>query len=294
MKNILLTGGTGLVGTDIKKKLLSSGYKIYLFSRRKVEEENVECISGDMKNFADFHLFPDCDVVIHCGGAVRLRSDEDEFETYRKINMEFSEKLFNWCNNTSKKRAVIFLSTVNFLRKPMPDIITETHDIAPVSTYAISKYWAEMCLFKKAKNYRPVSLRIPSPITFNFDLLHDNVVKKWFNSARAEKKITVFGSGSRTQDFIASEDIANSIKNIIDNENINGVYNIASGSPISMKELAELIAKRFDAEIFHTGNDMNEDDRWNISVEKAKKDFDYKPYYTSKSCIIRLLETLCV
>jgi len=293
MKDILLTGGTGLVGTDIRKKLLSSGYKIYLFSRKKIEEENVECICGDMKNFEDFHLFPHCDVVIHCGGAVRLRSDEDEFDTYRKINMEFSEKLFNWSNKTSKKCTVIFLSTVNFLRKPLSDIITETHEIVPVSTYGISKYWAEMCLFKKAKNYRPVSLRIPSPITFNFDMLHDNVVKKWINSARTEKKITVFGSGSRTQNFIATEDIASLIANIIKQENVNGVYNIASGNPISMNELAELIAKKFDAEIFHTGNDINEDDRWNISVEKARKDLDFKPFYTSKSCIDRLLEVLC-
>ena len=294
MKKVLLTGGTGLIGTDVRKKLLSCGYRIYLFTRKKVEEENLICLEGDMKNFTDFASLPSCDVVIHCGGAVRLKPDEDDFETYRLVNMEFSEKLFDWCNRISKKVAVVFFSGFNFLSRPLSDIITEEHDIAPVSIYGMSKYWAETCLFKKAKNYRPVSLRISSPVAFDFDILHDNVVKKWINSARKEKKIFVFGTGNRTQDFVATQDIAVSVLKIIENNNVDGIYNIASGNQLSMNELAKLIAKHFDADIIHTGDDLNENDRWNISIDKAGRDFGYKPQYTSKSCIIKLLETLCV
>jgi UDP-glucose 4-epimerase len=298
LKSILLTGGTGLVGRDLVKRLLAEGYKIYLADRNNSLEthQNMEWIPVDMycppANF--FNQLPDVDMVVHAGAAVNTSNEQDAFEIYRTVNMLFSEKLFQWCATRKNLNAVVYLSTLSSLQKPLLDIITETHPLAPLTLYSISKYWAEKALlqYSTQSSFRPVILRLSSPVAFNVDLLHDTVVKKWLTRARNGKKITVFGTGNRTQDFIATIDIAKAATDGLKSNKTSGIYNIASGSSIAMTALAELIGDQFNCEIEHLGEDSNENDRWNISIAKANHDFDFKPKYNSIEVIKQLISSI--
>ncbi len=102
----------------------------------------------------------------------------------------------------------------------------------------------------------------------------------------------MFGKGERMQDFVATTDISQAVFKAISCADAEGVYNIASGIPISMKQLANIIESKYNCAIEFYGSDINKSDRWNISIKKAKNDFDYTPLYSSKETINKLLDCI--
>jgi nucleoside-diphosphate-sugar epimerase len=68
------------------------------------------------------------------------------------------------------------------------------------------------------------------------------------------------------------------------------VYNIASGSTVSMRALADLIASYRGTTTISKGDDINESDRWEICIHKASAELGYRPQYTSTDAVKTLLD----
>ena len=78
----------------------------------------------------------------------------------------------------------------------------------------------------------------------------------------------------------------------IHHQNISGTFNLGSGNPISMLEIAKLITNKFGNQYVFSGLDVNENDRWNIALSKIKEQFNFTPNFTSKEAIENLLCTI--
>jgi nucleoside-diphosphate-sugar epimerase len=57
------------------------------------------------------------------------------------------------------------------------------------------------------------------------------------------EKVTIFGDGEQTRDFINVNDVVQANIKAAESENINGAFNIASGTRISINQLIALISK---------------------------------------------------
>lgn len=68
--NILITGGTGLIGKHLTKLLLSKGYKVSLLSRKKEQIPNVKVYQWDIeKGQIDAEALTNVDYIVHLAGA---------------------------------------------------------------------------------------------------------------------------------------------------------------------------------------------------------------------------------
>jgi uncharacterized protein len=68
--NILITGGTGLIGTELTKKLLANGHKVRFLSRKKTKIDNVEVFEYDYtKNYLEKGALDGIEVLVHLAGA---------------------------------------------------------------------------------------------------------------------------------------------------------------------------------------------------------------------------------
>jgi UDP-glucose 4-epimerase len=208
------------------------------------------------------------------------------------VNVDFTAALFDWAAARGV-RGVVYISGFNLLRRPLDPVITEDHAVAPVTPYAITKYEGELALAKHADRgrFRGVCLRLSSPIPFAYTRLHDTVVKTWIDRARAGRPLTVFGRGDRTQDFVSTEDIASAVVGALRGE-ARGTYNVASGTALSMRELASLIAAQRPVPIQFEGDDPSASERWDVSVARAGADLGYAPKYTARAAIERLLAAI--
>src|SRR6202007_362874 len=124
--------------------------------------------------------------------------------------------------------------------------------------------------------------RLSSPVSAAFNRMPQTVVRKWIEQGISGKPILVYGKGRRTQNFIATSDISSIYNYCINHHCPSGIYTVASANSISMESLARIISKHFNVPLIFEGEDSLENERWNISIEKAKRELNYNPQFDSE------------
>jgi NAD dependent epimerase/dehydratase family enzyme len=70
METVLITGGTGLIGRHISKKLKENGFNVTLLSRKRETDGAISVYTWDPdKNFIDPKAISGADYIIHLAGA---------------------------------------------------------------------------------------------------------------------------------------------------------------------------------------------------------------------------------
>ncbi len=295
--SILLTGGTGLIGSELSKAIFSTyGNLSVLYRERKLPIAGINWIKHDIGKDAINELtdvLNETDIVVHNAACVKNGNTKSENDEIEAVNVNFTRNLLEKIAATKVKK-IIFTSSYSFLKKPLPALILEDSAIACNTTYSKSKYDGEELIKAHALKYHINYniLRISSPVANDLNLMPDTVLKKWIINSMAGEPIQVFGTGSRTQDFISVTDIASAYMQCIHHQNISGTFNLGSGNPISMLEIAKLITNKFGNQYVFSGLDVNENDRWNIALGKIKEQINFTPIYTSKEAVENLLSTI--
>jgi UDP-glucose 4-epimerase len=295
ISKVFMTGATGLVGSSIVKKLVSENFDVTAISRHPgISSPNLKWFKADASNGIDSikEQLYGRDILIHNAASLKAGIDQTELTEIQSVNVDFTEQLVSVAASSGIKK-IIFTSSFSLIRKPLPEYINEESEVNPISPYSQSKYLGENAIMKISKlhNIEYAILRISSPISLNLDLMPQNVVKSWITQARDGKDIMVYGNGNRTQDFVSVEDISEAFLKSCRIKGFSGVFNIASGNTLSMKQLAELICTRYGRSYSNFGTDVNEEERWNIAIDKARTMIGYSPAYTSETCINALLQS---
>lgn len=294
-ENILLTGGTGLIGRSITQALSFKGWKTQAIYRNKIiPSKNISWIKYDILSDSTNDLFSKLekvDIIIH--NAASLSMNQEDNSEIDQTNIKFTEDLLKFAVNNRVKK-ILFTSTLSSIRKPLPDLITEESEIAAFSAYSESKLAGEKLIQRYCEKYgiKYCILRVASPVVNNLELMPNTVIKKWIDQSTYGKTIKIYGTGNRTQNFVSVTDISNAFLKCIENMDTIGIFNIASNDSISMLEIAEMITKKYKNTYEFTGIDDNEKDKWNISIEKARKLITYSPEFSSKEVILNLLNSI--
>ncbi len=160
---ILVTGGTGLVGAHLLLHLIENGEQVRaiyrteancvktkaLFSHYHKEHlfGAIEWIPGDILDIPSLEMaFQDIKQVYHCAALISF--DPKDEDAIRKTNIEGTANIVNFCL-AKKTEKLCFVSSIAALGDlaPHESEITETTEWNPEkphSDYAISKYGAEM------------------------------------------------------------------------------------------------------------------------------------------------------
>lgn len=116
-----------------------------------------------------------------------------------------------------------------------------------LSTYALTKYINELYseIFCKNYNFNSIGLRYFNVFgkRQNPDSQYSAVIPKWIKSIKTKKNIEIFGNGKNTRDFCHIENViqANLLAAFAKNKAQNKIFNIATGSNISLNQLYILL-----------------------------------------------------
>ncbi|WP_299114612.1 NAD-dependent epimerase/dehydratase family protein [uncultured Winogradskyella sp.] len=162
---VLVTGGTGLVGSHLLYKLVNNGEAVRAIYRREKTLKRVkhvfsyfsdnaerlfnriEWVEGDINNIPKLEkAFIGITHVYHCAAFVSF--EPDKYHQLRKINIEGTSNIVNLCiRNTIKKLCYVSsIAAIGHSANP-EKLITETTEWNPEadnSVYAITKYGAEL------------------------------------------------------------------------------------------------------------------------------------------------------
>ncbi|MEB3842302.1 UDP-glucose 4-epimerase family protein [Pseudomonas guariconensis] len=151
--NILITGATGFVGSQLVSKLLCDpSLKIFAGVRKKevILPEGVESFFlGDLGNLNSSCAFDGVRVVVHCAARVHVMNDkvEDPLTEFRRVNVQGTIAVARLAAEAGVER-FIFISSIKVNGESTDNRLPYTADEtpSPVDPYGISKLEAERAL----------------------------------------------------------------------------------------------------------------------------------------------------
>ena len=173
-KKILVTGGTGFVGSYILRLLLQKGYTNVHSIKRK--SGKLDLIANESKKItfhtAEINDIPsledaikDMDYVIHTAAVVSFRPKDRKI--MMKVNVEGTENVVNICLGNNIKKLIHVSSIASLGRKKSGKIINENTDWEESSNnsdYSVSKYLSEMEVWRGYAEGLDMAILNPSMI----------------------------------------------------------------------------------------------------------------------------------
>lgn len=164
MENVLISGGNGLVGKALSRKLTEKGYLVTILSRRPDPEARYKIFFWDPdKNIIDEEAVAEADYIIHLAGE-NLGEKRWTAERKQQIidsRVKSGELLFTKTIETGKKvKTFISASAIGYYGSVTSDrIITESDPGATDFTGKVCVLWEKIALKFEERGIRSVRLR---------------------------------------------------------------------------------------------------------------------------------------
>ena len=286
-KKMLITGGCGFIGSNIVAAALVRGITPIVFDNlssgyRENLIPGVTFVEGDVRNI--LHLekaMSGCEVVCHLAASVGNKRAIEDPVTDSEINIIGTLNVLNSARKLGVNR-VVFSSSAGVFGELKTLPIGEDHEQNPDSPYGVSKLAAEkMCLvFNKLYGMRNICLRYFNVYGQNqrYDA-YGNVIPIFANHLLRSESLTIHGDGEQTRDFVNVKDVAEINLLAAVSEGIGGVYNIGSGTRLSINLLAQMMQRAADREVkIEYSSSRPGDVRDSIAdISAAQKRFGFAP-----------------
>jgi GDP-L-fucose synthase len=246
MEKILVTGGTGLVGS------------------RFIGEDYIKIGSNDLNllnqnSIGDFLKNKEIEGVIHCaarvGGVKGNMGYPGEF-TYE--NLKMNTGIIEEVRKAGIKKLIAFSSTCVFPDKVEYPLTPDKIHLGPPHSsnygYAYAKRMAEIQMQSYREQYGvnyfsviPCNIYGPAD-NYNLEDGHvlPSLIHKFHLADISGSDVTIWGSGSPLREFVFSEDVAKLTRILFDAYTGGIPVIISSGKEISIKEVVEIIANEFN------------------------------------------------
>ena len=255
MKNYLVTGGAGFIGSNIVDELVNRGDRVTILDNLSTgNRENVNSkaafVNADIRELEEIaQTFKGVEGVFHLAAFPRVQTSIEDPGMTNGHNVTGTLNVLLAARDAGVRRVVYSASSAAYGdASSLPT--REDSQISPMSPYGLQKYIGEeYCrLFSLLYGLQAVSLRY-----FNVygSRMTDSgayytVIKAHLNQRAKNQPLLITGDGKQTRDFIHVRDVARANILAMESNNVgNGeVINIGSGKSHSINEIASYIGGR--------------------------------------------------
>ena len=283
---LLVTGAAGLLGARLLHLLWEALPACSLVAvvrgrealRRVPELEGLTVVDGDLRVPRTWATLPATIThVFHVAAAIPRSALEAHSAAIARDNLEPVAHLVEQAQRWPGLRQVVFSSSVAVYGRTTA-LLDESAPPAPCDLYAAAKLAGEDLLRPlRARGIAVACLRYTS--LYGPGMYPGSVLPTMVHCATQQGEIVVHGSGRRTQDFLHVEDAAQA--NLLAcRTGADGVFNIGTGRPVSMAELAQAVATVVTDGRARVRFDRNLPDGppgYRVSIDKARRELGYEP-----------------
>ncbi|MBA1340264.1 MAG: Nucleoside-diphosphate-sugar epimerase/dTDP-4-dehydrorhamnose 3,5-epimerase [Pelagibacterales bacterium] len=284
MKNIVITGGLGYIGSELCKIYSGESWnsKITVIDNRFISERvnqlrnwNMNFVHGDILDKEIINKYcKEADIVHHLAGITdvpRVKSESSEAND-NKIKLVAEEGTKNIIEAISGNCKIILPSThVVFegMEKVKNDIL-ENEDTKPVLSYATSKAINEKQLKNSGKNY--IILRLGSVYGYSTDTARIDIMPNFFSKmASQDGTLKLFAGGKQVKSLVPLIDVARCFKFMEEKNDIsNEIFNLTKDT-VTVKEVAQICKKHNPKVILKETNDEIPNLGFSLSNKKILK-----------------------
>lgn len=291
MKNILITGGAGFLGSHLSERFLSEGYHV-------IAMDNL--ITGDLQNIAHLQNSSNFEFILHdvtkhieiegpLDYILHFASPASPID-YLKIPIQTLKVGAMGTHNClglakAKGARILVASTSEIYGDPLVHPQTEEYwgnvnTIGPRGVYDEAKRYMESITmaYHTFHGVETRIIRIFNTYGPRMRLNDGRALPTFIKQAMAGEDITVFGDGSQTRSFCYVDDLVEGIHRLLLSDYANPV-NIGNPDEITLKEFAEEIAKLTgsDSKIVYEPLPTDDPKQRRPDISKAKSILNWEP-----------------
>lgn len=304
MKNVLITGGAGFIGSHLVENLINDKRinKITIIDHLKdgskkninhlLKNKKIKLIQANINNISAINrYFKNINVVIHLAAMSDIVPSIIEPINYLKTNIIGTLNVLESMRNNNVKKIIYAASSSCYgLTKAYPT--KESDKIDTRYPYSFSKFTGENLIIHWSKVYKIdyISLRL-----FNVYGLRSRThgaygaaLGVFLKQKLSNKPLTIVGSGKQKRDFVNAKDVARAFNKTIFLKRKNIIFNIGSSNPVSVNFLASLISKRKTKIPKRPG----EPDITFADISKARKILKWRPKISIEEGVLELIKNI--
>ena len=278
MKNILLTGGLGYIGSYfvdnysdtfnikiIDTNYFQNKYKENSLFDSTVEKDIREILSKDIGN---------ADYIIHMGELSNDPLGDLNKNLTKSINHLGTKKLLELANNSGVKK-FIYMSSASVYGFS-EQIMREDSKVSPLTEYSKAKVENEKYILNNNFSFEAIILRNSTAFGFSSNLRLDLVVNDLTYGAFKNKKINLLSDGTPKRPIVHIADICRVIEMVLgdirdlDKE----IFNVGDDKMnFSIREIAEKVGECLNLENISFGKHDADQRSYELNFEKLKSYF---------------------
>ena len=314
MKTYLITGGAGFIGSSLSERLIKEGNRVVAidnfcdFYNPTIKENNVKEL---IKN-SNFKLYRNdirdresvkkifeennIDIVMHLAAMAGVRPSIENPVLYQEVNCMGTQNILEEMKAHNVKNLVMASSSSVYGNcKEVPFKENMIVDFA-ISPYAATKKANEVMthVYHKLFDMNVIMLRFFT--VYGPKQRPDLAINKFTRLMLEDKEIPMFGDGTTSRDYTYIDDIVDGIIrscNYVENNNdVYEILNLGNSSPVSLKEMINIIGQVIGTEpkIKQLPMQPGDVDRTFAYISKAKKLIGYNPKTSFKEGIENFVE----
>jgi nucleoside-diphosphate-sugar epimerase len=304
IRNVLVIGGAGYIGSALLPKLLDKGYRVrvldlLLYGTEPIEKwldhAHLEVMQADFRQIDKVvEAMRDIDAVIHLGGIVGDPACALDEALTVDINLMATRMIAEVAKGSGVGH-FIFASTCS-VYGASNHMLDERSQLNPVSLYARSKIASEKVLLKMADDrFSPVILRFGTIYGLSGRTRFDLVINLLTAKAVVEREITIFG-GDQWRPFLHVDDAALAVMQVLGAPIAtvrNQVYNVGSNEQnYTIHQIGEMIQRHVpEADLTSRGEEIDPRNYW-VNFNKIDRSLGFTPKWSIDEGINQVIEAI--
>ena len=294
MKNILITGGCGFIGSNFINYFMEKYKNLNIINIDAIyycaDETNIlyefrrsdryTFIKGNINNKELVELIlntHNIDTIIHFAAQSHVDNSFSNPLQYSNDNILGTHTLLECIKNNKNIEKFIHVSTDEVYGENDNDIKNEKSLLNPTNPYSATKAAAEMLV-----NSYVYSYNIPAIITRGNNVYGprqypEKLIPKFILALKMDEKCSIHGEGNTRRSFLYIDDVVRAFDIILHKGVIGAIYNIGTEIEYSVMEITEKLVKLiknktdFDNEIEFVEDRKYNDKRYYINFDKLEK-----------------------
>ena len=257
-KKILVTGGLGLIGSNLANELVRIGAEVTILDSLypafggnmfniKDFEDRINIVIGDIRNKSLIQLLvPDCEIIFNLAAQTSHIGSMKDPKNDLEINSLAQLNILEVCKELNPKVKIVYASTRQIYGKPDYLPVDESHPIRPVDVNGINKLSGENfhLLYNNLFGIRASILRLTNTYGPGMRIkdARQTFLGIWLRSLIEGEPVKVFGDGMQIRDFNYVSDSVDALLVAGISEKADGkIFNLGNADVIQLKDLAEML-----------------------------------------------------
>ncbi|HEY4076046.1 MAG TPA: NAD-dependent epimerase/dehydratase family protein [Rhizomicrobium sp.] len=281
MKNVLVTGGAGFIGSHLCEGLLARGYRVrvldsLIYGQREWVPVGAEFIQGDIRNQEDCRrAAKGMDGVFHCAAMSRSAPSQEVIDVCTTSNIVGTQNMLLAARDAGVKRFIYSGSSTYYGNRTPPHRESDPPDL--LNIYGLTKRAGEQycLLFDEGFDLPCIVLRYfnvygpRQPETGAYALVLGIFLRRHAHGLPLE----IHGDGTQRRDFIHVRDVVDANIAAYESGMRGEVFNVGSGTNISVQQLADMIS----ADQSHTERRKGDSESTLADIAKIRSALNWSP-----------------